>query len=271
MRRLITACAGLALLLAQGTSARAQAGASAELYPPDATGFPAVSALLDVYDSNGIFASGLQAPIVSVTENGQAIPVSSLVEMAVPVQIVLSVNQGAGLDNRDPSGLSRFERAMQVLSGWVQTRPADMPDDFSLVSQTGPVMNHGTPADFLAVLGSFRPDMRAAVPNLQSLSIAIDTAASQTPRPGMKRAVLFVTPHMDDANLVDAMLPYIERALRDQIRVFVWFLDADLYAFTDSATAFNALAAGTGGSFWYAGETPFQIPASISPVYAAPC
>ena len=261
MRRFLIACAGLSLLLAQGTSARAQGSSSAVLYPPDPTAFPTISALFDVYDANGIFATGLKAEAVTVREGGEPIAPTSLAEMAVPVQLVVSVNQGSGLDSRDPSGISRFERAMQVLSAWVQTRRADMPDDLSLVSQAGPVMNHGTPSDFESALRSFRPDLRAAVPNLQSLSIAIDIAAAQTPRAGMKRAVLFITPHMDEANIAEAVLPYIERALLNQVRIFVWFLDADLYAFTPSAEAFNSLAFGTGGSlFGYSGETPFPDP-----------
>jgi len=261
MRRLLTALCGLGLFLAQGQWVRAASPAVADLYPPDTSAFPAVSALLDVFDTNGIFASGLKPEAATVLEDGQAIPASSLGEMAVPLQIVVAVNQGDGLDARDPTGLSRFERAVQVLNGWVQTRPTDLPDDFSLVSQAGPEMNHGSPADFLASLKSFRPDFRAATPNLQSLSIALDIAAAQTPRPGMKRAVLFITPHMDDANIAEAVLPYIERALEDKVRVFIWFLDADLYFFTTSAAAFNSLAFGTGGSLWpYSGQTPFPDP-----------
>jgi hypothetical protein len=40
--------------------------------------------------------------------------------------------------------------------------PADMPDDLSLVSQAGPVINHAAPADFIVGLDGFQPDMRTA-------------------------------------------------------------------------------------------------------------
>ncbi len=251
----------LGVMLAQGVPARAQAQAAADLYPPDSSTYPNVTALLDVFDTNGIFASGLQPEAVTILEDGKSLPAQSLGEMAVPVQIVVGVNQGEGLDTRDPTGLSRFERMLQVLSGWIQTRPADLPDDLSLVSQAGPVINHAGPMDFQAGLSAFDPDLRAATPNLQSLSIAIDTASAQTPRAGMKRVVLFITSHMEDANIAEAILPYIQRAIDNKVRVFVWFVDGDLYANTTSAAAFNGLAAGSGGSmFLYTGLEAFPDP-----------
>ena len=170
--------------------------ASAELYPADVSSFPTISAFLDVFDSNGIFASGLKPEAVSVIEDGQPLPVNSLNEIAVPLQLVIAVNQGEPLDVRDSAtNFSRFQRISQVLAQWAQSRPADLPDDYSLVSQAGPVINHASAADFVVGLNGFQPDFRAAVPNLQSLSIAIDTVSAQTTRLGMKRAILFITPH----------------------------------------------------------------------------
>ncbi len=261
MRKFFTLVISLSMVLAQRQSVRAQAQAVADLYPPDTASYPNISALLDVFDTNGIFASGLQPDAVSVLEDEQSLPAQTLGEMAVPVQIVVGVNQGEGLDARDPSGLSRFDRIVQVLSGWIQTRPADLPDDLSLVSQADTILNHANPADFLAGLGSFKPDLQSSIPNLQSLSIAIDTAAGQTPRAGMKRAVLFITSHMDDANIVEAVQAYIQRAREKKVRVFVWFVDADLYGTTTSAAAFSTLALETGGSmFAYSGLEPFPDP-----------
>jgi hypothetical protein len=233
-----------------GFSARAQGLARADLYPPDSSAFPTVSSLLDVFDSNGIFASGLKPEAVSVLEDGQPIPVDALSERAVPLQLVVAVNQGPALDARDSTGISRFQRITQVLAGWAQTRPADLPDDISLVSQAGPVINHAGAADFIAGLNSFQPDFRSATPNLQSLTIAIDTVSQQVPRPGMKRAILFITPHMDDANIATAIQPFVEQAVSRDIWVFVWFVDLDIYFITTSAAAFNTLATETGGNMF---------------------
>jgi hypothetical protein len=267
MRKFLALLFSLSLLLSAAPALRANAHAqqnlaSAELYPADISTFPTISAFLDVFDSNGIFASGLKPEAVSVIEDGQPLPVDSLIEIAVPLQLVIAVNQGEPLAVRDSTtNFSRFQRVSQVLAQWAQSRPADLPDDFSLVSQAGPVINHASAADFVSGLNGFQPDFRAAIPNLQSLSIAIDTVSAQTTRLGMKRAILFITPHTDDSNIASALEPYIQRALENNIYVFVWFVDFQTTFSTTSAAAFNNLALQTGGSmFAYSGSERFPDP-----------
>lgn len=253
----------LVLALGTVTSARAQTQnlSSAILYNADYSTFPNASALLDVFDTNGIFASGLKPEAVTVIENGQPLPVNSLIETAIPMQLVVAVNQGQQLDVRDATSSSRFQRAAQVLTQWAQSLPPDLPDDFSLVSQAGPVINHANQTEFIAGLGAFQPDFRAAIPNLQSLSIAIDTVSAQTPRLGMKRAILFITPHMDDPNLAALMDPLLQRAISNKIHVFVWYIDLETTFTTTSAAVFNTLALQTGGSvFNYSGIERFPDP-----------
>jgi hypothetical protein len=266
MRKFLALLFSLSLLVSGAPALRAYAQdqnrAFAELYPADISSFPTVSAFLDVFDSNGIFASGLKPEAVSVIEDGQPLPVDSLNEIAVPLQLVIAVNQGEPLAVRDSTtNFSRFQRVSQVLAQWAQSRPADLPDDFSLVSQAGPVINHASAADFVSGLNGFQPDFRAAIPNLQSLSIAIDTVSAQTTRLGMKRAILFITPHTDDSNIASALEPYIQRALENNIYVFVWFVDFQTTFSTTSAAAFNNLALQTGGSmFAYSGSERFPDP-----------
>lgn len=262
MRKLLTLFLGLCLLLGVVSSVRAQQNpAVATLYPADLASFPTVSAFLDVFDAQRIFASGLNPEAVTVIEDGRAFPADSLTEIAVPMQIVVAVNQGTALDVRNANGFSRFQRVAQVIAQWAQSRPPDLPDDLSLVSQAGPVINHAATADFIVGLSGFQPDLRAAIPNLQSLATALDVVSAQTPRLGMKRAVLFITPQMEDPNLANALEPYIQRALENDIRIFVWYVDANTTFTTTSAAVFNNLAIQTGGSmFQYSGEERFPDP-----------
>jgi hypothetical protein len=149
----------------------------------------------------------------------------------------------------------------QVIAQWAQSRPADLPDDLSLVSQAGTVINHANAADFVVGLNGFQPDMRTATPNLQSLTSALDVVSAQTPRIGMKRAILFITPQMQDPTLAASLEPLIQRAVESKIRVFVWYVDANTTFTTTSAAVFNNLAIQTGGSmFQYSGEERFPDP-----------
>ncbi|MCL4273742.1 MAG: FHA domain-containing protein [Anaerolineales bacterium] len=252
----------LGLVFSVVSQARAQqTGAIVTLYNADASNFPTVSAFVDVYDAQRIFASGLAPEAVSVIENGQTLPVDSLVEMAIPLQLAVAVNQGPALATQNANGISRFQRVSQVIAQWAESRPADLPDDLSLVSQAGPVINHASPADFIVGLNGFQPDLRASRPNLQSLVTALDVVSAQTPYLGMKRAILFITPLMDDPSLAASLEPLIQRALENNVRVFVWYVDANTTFTTTSAAIFNNLAIQTGGSmFQYSGEERFPDP-----------
>ncbi|MDP1546924.1 MAG: FHA domain-containing protein [Anaerolineales bacterium] len=247
-------------LASQGAQAQASL-ASVTLYNVDATSFPSISAFVDVVDAQRIFASGLTPEVVTVIENGQPLPADSFTELAIPLQMVVAVNQGTALDARNATGISRFQRVAQVLAQWAQSRAPELPDDLSLVSQAGPVINHANPTDFIVGLTGFQPDMRTAQPNLQSLITALDVVSAQTPRIGMKRVVLFITPQMADPNLASALEPILQRAVENNIRIFVWYVDANTTFTTTSAAIFNNLAIQTGGSmFQYSGEERFPDP-----------
>ncbi len=266
MRKFLLLFLGLSLLLGTASSAIARQSnlASADLYPADTSSFPKISAFLDVFNSNGIFASGLIPEAVTVIEDGQPLPIDSLSEIAVPLQLVIAVNQGPPLDTRDSAtNTSRFQRLAQVLAQWAQSRPPEIPDDYSLVSQAGPVINHANATDFIVGLTTFQPDFRAATPNLQSLAVAMDTVSAQTSRLGVKRAILFITPHTDDPNVTSILEQYAQRAIENNIHIFIWFVDLDSTFATTSAAAFNNLAILTGGSmFKYSGTERFPDPES---------
>lgn len=264
MRKFFALFLSLTFLLGASQNVYAQQSLNyAELYPADFSAFPKISAFLDVFDSRGIFASGLKPDAVIVYEDGQPLRVDSLTEIAIPLQLVVAVNQGEPLDTRDATNLSRFQRTSQILADWASKRPADVPDDYSLVSQAGPVINHASAADFIVGLNGFNPDFRSATPNLLSLSTAIDIVTAQTPRLGMKRAILFITPRMDDIEIVSMLEPHLQRALENHVRIFVWFVDLEANFQTTSAAAFNNLAVQTGGQmFAYSGIERFPDPES---------
>ena len=248
----------LSLLATPQAFVHAQTAAYAEIAAVDAQEFPQISALVDVYNSNGEFIAGLKPSDFTVYEDGQQMDADALTESTVPVQIVVAINPGPALAVRDGNAVPRFTYVVDMLGRWADSQPADSRDDLSLVSLSGSLISHANAKDWFVSLGSFKPDFRSTTPNLQTLSIALDTVTAPAPQPGMKHAVLLITPHMDDPNIDNTIAPLIQRAIDSKVRVFVWFVDAQEYSVTASANAFKSLAQQTSGSFFaFSGIEPF--------------
>ena len=267
MRKLLRLIVCLCLLAATQTRARAQTAAYAEIGAIDSRTFPKITALVDVFAANGEFMAGLKPSAVTVSEDGQSRPVDTLTETTVPAQIVVGINPGPALGVRDATGVARFSRVVEALGAWANAQPADSQDDLSLVSLSGSLISHGSARDWFVSLDSFKPDFRSTTPNLQSLAIALDTVNTPSLLPGMKRAILFITPHMDDPDIENAIAPFIQQAVDSRVRVFVWFVDAENQLASPSANAFRALAQQTNGSFFaFSGTETFPDPS----LYFAP-
>ena len=263
MRKFLLFLIVLGLFLGWGVPVRAQTKAEADLYPADISAFPTVSTFLDVFDASGRFVSGLKPEQVTVLEDRQPLAVKNLTEMMVPLQLAVAINPGPSFGVRDTQGAARFDAIHEALKAWAQALPPDTADDMSLVTITGPIISHASAKDWMVSLDTFQPDFRATTPNLQSLQLAIDTVAVQGSRIGMKRAVLFITPHMDDPDLANQLQPLIERAVQNRVRVFVWFCDTEIYAATTMAAEFSTLAVSTGGAYFGALDgAPFPDPES---------
>jgi len=250
MRRLLRFILTVSLLAGSRSFAYAQTAAYAEIARVDASNFPQVSALLDVYDANGEFITGIEPGDITVYEDGQETEADAITEASPPVQVVVAINPGPAMAVRDPNAVTRFERVVERLGQWAGAQPDESRDDFSLVSLSGSLINHASVKDWFVSLNSFKPDFRNTTPNLQTLSIALDTVNASTPEPGMKRAVLFITPHMDDTNIDNTIAPLIQRAVDSKVRVFVWFIDAEEFNVTASANAFKLLTQQTDGAFF---------------------
>ena len=85
MRKISFILLGLLLLAGQSHAVYAQEGmATAELSLVNAQGFPAISALLDVYDAQGMPVTGLAPADVTILEDNQPRPVGAEVHCRPP-------------------------------------------------------------------------------------------------------------------------------------------------------------------------------------------
>ena len=220
-----------------------------EIGVPDATGFPVISTVLDVYDASGQFVSGLSLADVTMREDESARPVDKLTELPVGAQIVVGFNTGPALGVRDGQGVTRYQRIQRAIESWSRSLDAEKGDNLSLVSIAGLINSHSSPLEFSAALSAFQPEFRSSTPNIQALSLALDAALLPTPEVGMKRAVLFVTPHMEDPNLGAALTTIGQRAMEGRVRIIIWYADSELVFNDPSAALFQTLATQTGGAF----------------------
>jgi hypothetical protein len=181
---------------------------------------------------------------------------------------VVAINPGPALAVRDANAIPRFTKIVDALRQWVETQPDDSRDDLSLISLSGSLITHAKPRDWFVSLDAFKPDFRNTTPNLQTLAIALETVAV-TPQPGIKRAVLFITPHMDDPSIDTTVGPLIQSAVDSKVRVFVWFVDGEPYFNSPSANAFRSLALQTSGSFFaFSGtETVPDLNTELAPLH----
>ena len=260
MRRIFAFLLSVSLLTLPSGFVRAQTAsqAYAEIASVDVEKFPQVTALLDVYDATGKFTTGLKPADLTTYEDGQPRPVDTLTESDAAVQLVVAINPGPALSVRDGNAVQRFTKIVEALGQWMGSQPAESRDDLSLVSLSGSLITHANAKDWFVSLDSFKPDFRNTTPNLQTLSIALDTVTATTPQSGMKRAILFVTPHMDDPNIDNTIAPLIKSAVDSKVRVYVWFVDAEQYFVTASANAFKSMASQTSGTFFaFSGKESF--------------
>jgi len=264
MRRIIIAILIAGIFIAGGLNVHAQEGARAKIVKVDTTNFPTMTVLLDVYAPDGRFASGMETANLTMLENGNPLPLTSLAEEEVGAQIVVAVNPGPPMDTRDSAGISRYERAVEQLRLWAEARPLTPVDEISLISTTGPILLGASPSEWRNSLVSFQPDVRAAVPSLQSLTFALDYLEGQPGlQEGMKRSILFLSPHLPDQTAIDELTALTERASRLGVRVNVWMIDADNYFAHFSANALKSLALQTGGSYFaYSGVETLPDPES---------
>lgn len=238
----------LAFLLVHLTSAGS--GYTLNLSSPDVSKFPHLTAYLDVHAPDGTFVHGLTPDGLSVVENGIQVPVTQLQEQAPGVQFVIAITPGPAFAIRDNMGVTRYEYFLQsfLAGSWAQQQAAS--DDYSLLTQGGPQITHtADPARVKSALENYTPDDPKAVPSLEVLSSALQVASDPLPRPGMERAILFITP-LQEKDVSLGLQSILSSASQQNIRIFVWLIAAQENAELPQVEMLKNLSAQTGASFF---------------------
>jgi len=235
--------------------AHAQQTELVRLVNPNTDTFPQITSFLDVRDAQGNFVHGLEKADVKVVEDDVTLPINELNQMRPGAQVVIAINPGRSFAIQDVQGLSRYDYLVQALQAWVNSRQGSSIDDLSILAEEGPEATHLDDIEnWFATLKSYQPNARIAVPQFDILGRAMEVAADPTIRPGMGRAVLFITSLPEqDIGLVFQSLA--SRARLSNTRIFVWLVASPEQFASSDAQQLADLADQTGGSiFYYSGQ-----------------
>jgi hypothetical protein len=245
-----------------------QSSASAALYSLETGSFPEISAFLDVADQQNQFVKGLSTSQVSIIEDGQVISIKELELINAGAQFVLAINPGHTFAIRNSNGLSRYDIAAGVILSWAEQHQEEQDDDLSLLINGGPQIIHSTgAADWTEAFQAYQQDFRQVEPDLDILALAVEIASEPTPRQGMGRAVLFVSPPLEDHYAI-GLQTLAARARQQGIRVFVWLIASPEYYAERGPGLLGELASQTGGElvFFSGSETLPSLERYIEPL-----
>lgn len=258
----------LLILCLAPLSVQAQDSLEALLSAPDLDAFPQVSVYLDVRDAQGQFIHGMQGEQIQILENDGPLLAGSIQELMPGAQVVVAINPGPALGVRNSKGFSRYDYIKTALADWARARQGSTLDDWSLVITNGPEVNHVTDSmQWLEPLEEDQTNAREATPNLDTLFRAVDLAADTPSRPGMGRAVLFISPPLEGEQN-QPLDNLIAQARQQSVKIFIWAISSAGEFPAAGLNNLTNLADQTGGQMLlYSGEEELPDPeAYVSPL-----
>ncbi len=238
--------AGIAGLL--NTPVLAQNNRFIELGSPDTSSYPDLTVNFRLFNTSGKFVKNLDIANVHLVENGQVITPDNLDMLEPGVRLIVAINEYPKLANRYAT-ISRIEKIKSALTSWADSLPITTMDDFSLVTNSGVLASQLTdPADWMAFLESYQPDLPKTQPGLTSLSSALDLAAASGQSNQKTTAILYITP-MPEENENPGLADLISQAKLANVRLFIWLVGPETYALEEQADQLRQAAQDTQGQF----------------------
>ena len=230
----------------------------------DTSQFPKISFYMKAADPDGKPIQNLSASDILIKEDSVSdIRVTSLETEEPGIQMIVAYNLGPALSNSASTGGTRFQAVNETIANWVEGRPSNSPDDFSLATNTGlQSIRTQDPQLFSEQLRSFNADLATNQPNLTSLLQSLDLATDPNRNALMKRVILYVTPQINVTN-VSAISGLIDRAVQQNVMIFVWLVGpANVETSNPSVVQpLKDIALSTGGQFFlYTGEGDLPNP-----------
>ncbi len=221
-----------------------------QLSPPEIENFPSISLYMNIYDSQGEFVHNLNPENLTVIEDGTSLPIKELNTLYPGAQVVVAITPGSSFWIRDARGNSRYEYISEALQKWVEAQKHSFKDDMSLLISNGPEATHLDHADaWLSALQSYQPETTQNNPNLDTLARALEIASDRTKRPGMGRAVLWITSPLQQ-ELTPTFQSLLTRYTQQGVRIFIWLVASAEQFAIPNVRQIEDLAIQSGGKYF---------------------
>lgn len=245
----------------------AQDAPTGTLFNLKTAGFPTIKFSVDAFEPSGNFLSGLTRTDFTILEDNQKHTPDEMVVFDPGVEFVVAINPGRSFAILDNHAVSRFEKIAKALGSWAGSLPAISSDAYSLVTAGGPSAFHTRdPQSWLTSLNAYQPDYKNLSPSFDFLTHAIDIASGSMLEPGARRAILFITPMAETADIA-TLQSLALRASQLNTHVFVWAVASADTPVTSAYLALQELATKTGGQFFlYSGSEAIPDPS----IYLSP-
>ncbi|HEY9122223.1 MAG TPA: FHA domain-containing protein, partial [Brevefilum sp.] len=187
--------------------------------------FPQISFFLETEDAAGNAIVDLDENAIAIIENGSDPIAPETVERNEPgYQVIMAYNLSPSLATLTADGVSRYQVITDHIINWLNSRPANTPDDFSLATDTGlQQIRRQNPREFAQELSAYEPQLSNSQPNLTSLLQALDLATDLNPNPLMKRVIFYITPQLNLSS-ISAIPGFIDRAIQQDVAIIVWMV-----------------------------------------------
>jgi hypothetical protein len=266
------ACLWLIALLLMAAPVGAQSDGWAGLLPVDSDAFPEIRVYLDVHAGDENFVHGLQEEDIRLLENGQQLTLQQFREIRPGLQAVFALNTGKSFAVQDSRGVSRYDQIVNALQAWTRSREGTTLDDLSLLVRSGSTRSHVSEgSELIELLQQETQDFDAEQPTLDLLFQAVELASDTTPRPGMERAVVFITapPAGDLAFGLESLLSL---AQQQRVRIYIWLVASPDAFDLPAARNLQVLSEQTGGQYhafsgWEGLPNPENYFASLRDIY----
>lgn len=196
-----------------------------------------------------------------VLEDGRSLSAVEIKELRPGLQVVVAMNPGPSFAVQNSKGISRYDYLVQALGTWAKNRQGTTLDDWSLLTTGGPEASHVSDSmDWFSAVMTETLNAREITPSLDTLFQAVNLAADPTPRPGMGRAVLFITPPIE-GQIGISLENLAAQAQQQGVRIFIWLISPVGAPLTEAGEHLAELANQTGGQLAvFSGEEDIPDP-----------